>query len=517
MPTKLVICFFLALVVVGCLALLFFHRLGDRDLWSSHEARAAQDAQSILDSGDWVLPRLFDRRPELQKPPLYYWLVAAAAWLTGGRVDAWAVRLPAALAAVACVLGLYLLGRARGRPTAGLIAAAVLATAFHFTWLARVGRIDMPLTLAVGVALAGYYQGQCRLREPGTGAAWPWFLLAYLAAAAGVLLKGPIGLVLPGGVALVHLLVGRPRTAAGSGPKRSPLSFVHAFGLWWGLPLVLVLSLPWFFCANVRTGGEFFRVFFWYHNVERGFGGSGKLAVHPWWFYGPRLAVDFLPWTPALVAALWSFGRTQSYRRDPEARFGLVWLGTMVALLSAMKFKRADYLLPAYPGAALFVGCVAERWLGHVRASAPTRLRRWSLAAGALTVALVVGGWGVYLEHFLPAQEAGRGYRRFAQEIRRRVPAPGLVLLFRTKPHALTFHLGRPVDTLLEWENLDWWAGRPDSTYVIMPPHQAREWPQYLKSGRLEEVCRSTEVDPQRRERPLILLRTRPRAVPRAR
>ena len=49
------------LVIFGvALYLLFFHRLGDRDLWSSHEGRAAQDAQTILDDGDWGLPRLFE-------------------------------------------------------------------------------------------------------------------------------------------------------------------------------------------------------------------------------------------------------------------------------------------------------------------------------------------------------------------------------------------------------------------------------------------------------------------------
>ena len=42
----------------------------------AHEARAAQDAQTILDDDDWGLPRLFDGRLELQKPPLYYWVVA---------------------------------------------------------------------------------------------------------------------------------------------------------------------------------------------------------------------------------------------------------------------------------------------------------------------------------------------------------------------------------------------------------------------------------------------------------
>ena len=82
-----------ATLVVGVLAvyLLFFHQLAERDLWSSHEARAGMDAQMILDEDVWDVPRLYDGRLELQKPPLYYWLVASIVELRGGSVDAWAV------------------------------------------------------------------------------------------------------------------------------------------------------------------------------------------------------------------------------------------------------------------------------------------------------------------------------------------------------------------------------------------------------------------------------------------
>ena len=79
--------FIVLLGVLGVLAviyLLFFHRLADRDLWSSHEARAGMDATTMLDDGAWGLPQLFSGEPELQKPPLYYWLVAVIAMLRGG-------------------------------------------------------------------------------------------------------------------------------------------------------------------------------------------------------------------------------------------------------------------------------------------------------------------------------------------------------------------------------------------------------------------------------------------------
>src|SRR5262245_42050581 len=102
---------------------LFFDCLGDRDLWGSHEARAAQNAHWILSGGGWGVPRLFDEQPEYQKPPLYYWLVALAAACRGGAVDAWAVRLPAALAGLLTVLAVYGYLASRGRRMAGIIAA----------------------------------------------------------------------------------------------------------------------------------------------------------------------------------------------------------------------------------------------------------------------------------------------------------------------------------------------------------------------------------------------------------
>ena len=186
----------LALAVSVLLYFLFFHRLADRDLWSSHEARAGMDAESIL-RGDWDMPHRNDGQAELQKPPLYYWLVALTARLRGGPVDAWAVRLPAALSALGCVVLLAWFGWRIGRPGAGLLAAAILATAIHFPWLARIGRIDMPLTFAVSVACVAFYSSsEFGVRSSGFKTTCT-LVVGYVAVAAAILLKGPIGAVLP--------------------------------------------------------------------------------------------------------------------------------------------------------------------------------------------------------------------------------------------------------------------------------------------------------------------------------
>ena len=506
--------------VTALSAFLFFYRLCDRDLWSSHEGRAAQDAETILEDGNWGLPRLFDRKyVDLQKPPLYYWLVAAVAFIRGRPVDAWAVRLPSALAAAGCVFLLYWFGIHRGRWRAALLAALVLATAVHFTWLARIGRIDLPLTLAVSFALICFYIGWQASKSSILGLtrgadatplaqiylrpkrAWPWFLAAYLSVALAVLLKGPIGLVLPVAVAAIWLLT------EGELPLpwriHSWLNLAHRLGLWWGLPLIFVIAGPWFFWAAFQTDGALEQSL-WYHNVVRAVGGTEKMRARPLLFYIPRLAMDFLPWSVLLPLAIWYVFRQQGWRKDPEARFGLVWLISMTAMLSCVGFKRADYLLPAYPGAALFLGCVGERWLQAVRY--PVRL----VGAFGVVVAGCLVGWWAYLVWVLPRDEPEREDRTFAAVIRHYAPAPDPVIFFRVEAHTLAFHTGRPVDTLLEWENLDFWASQPRAFYVVMDPDYAREWPDYLRRGTLELVTSNVELAGGKHEHPLLLYRTRP-------
>src|SRR5262249_51700986 len=212
-----------------------------------------------------------------------------------------------AAAGLLAVLLLYMFGRRRGRPVAGFVAAVVLATGQHYTWLSRVGRIDMPLSLAIALTLFAYYQGWAR-RQESTWTSRIWLLAAYLCVAGAVLLKGPIGIVLPAVVIGVHLLLegeiwpARSASEGSSGPcwrlGLANLRIFHQLGLWWGLPLVLVLTAPLYLWVNSQTGGDFGQVFFWHHNYERGLGDSPTLASHPWWFYALHFAWDFLPWSP---------------------------------------------------------------------------------------------------------------------------------------------------------------------------------------------------------------------------
>lgn len=362
-----------------------FH-VGERGMWSSHEGRAAQNAQTILNDGCWLVPRLYTGEPELQKPPLYYWIVAVTAWLEDGRVEAINVRLPAALSAVLGALLVYSLGRSMWGRETGLWAAIILLTTTRFAWLGRVGRIDQPLCLVAVASLAivwKWFQDSTSERPGGRRAVHkPLGFGLYALLAVGVLLKGPVAVLLVMLPALVFLALAGipvvPRLQPGWRDGWRELRLLPGFAL------TAALAAPWFVAATIATRGEFFTSFFLYHNVERALGTTEALKAGPVWYYVPRLLTDAFPWS-LLYPAMWLWlakcrdrwlpARSRPDRPaaavDYRCLFLVVWALVQFLFLSLVSFKRADYLLPVFPAMALLTAA----WLGERTREA---LRAWS-------------------------------------------------------------------------------------------------------------------------------------------
>lgn len=493
---------FLALSPFLLVGVLIFARLGHRDLYSSHEARAAQNAQRMIDTGEWGLPVLFDGRQDLQKPPGYYWAVAVLGWLNGGHVSEWVARLPAALAGWLCTLIVYAFLRQEGRPTAAIVAMLTLATANHFMGISRTARIDVPLTCAVTVSLLAFYRGcRCRNDEQTGNHSYPlaWHLLAAIAAAVAVLLKGPVGPALIGPAAILWLLIERFMQSPDERPRVPTAS-------WLLIPVVVAaIALPWFIWANEATNGEFFRVFFWHHTIARFTGSSPLLASYPWWYYVPRFIVDFMPWTPFLnCLGVWLI-RTGRWRMDPGFRFGIIAFITIFSVLSSAHFKRSDYLLPAFPFAAIALGCAAESWLMSRTNSNTIRISKW-VFGGAIGVA--VACWLIMMFKVEPAEQKKEEKRRFAEMIRSYAPAPETILQFRMESHLLTYHLGRPVYTFVEWNELNEILATPGPHFLVMPPEYAYTAGGIVTSRKLIPIARLEEYTHGKPLRPLVFLRT---------
>jgi 4-amino-4-deoxy-L-arabinose transferase-like glycosyltransferase len=489
--------FFIVLALSG-LYLLYFHSLGSRELWSSHEARAAQDAQTILETGDWRLPHLFDGRPELQKPPLYYWLTALIGWFEG-HIDELSVRLPATLSALLTGLALFIFLQQRANSRAGLFAAIVLLTMIHFTWMGRVGRVDMPLTCAITWSIVSFLLGNGTREGVSRFRRFSWYFLGYLSLTAGLMLKGPIAVVLVGTVLLLTTLTSNRFIVV----EKSRVNIRSLLvSLTWGLPLVALLILPWCWWVNEATQGRFVSEFLIKHNFHRGFGGDEQLDahIHSWWFYLERIWLDWAPWSLVLPFSLWWLWKNR--QSEPEACYGFLWTSSVLALLSVLQYKRADYLLPAYPGGALFIGITLERWLSLCS----LKTRQFAVKIGVGLLACLALGWLGYVEWILPKIEPLRALAPFAKTVRTYYPNPCQVILFRVDSHHLNWQLGRTTERIWEWENLSWWALRPTPIYVIMPQRYADECAEQLQAGHLTPLATTSDGLAVRHELPLVLL-----------
>jgi hypothetical protein len=222
--------------------------------------------------------------------------------------------------------------------------------------------------------------------------------------------------------------------------------------------------------------------------------------------------IDLFPWSVIFPLAIWQWLRREKSeprlletgsqhwfsngRGTDEARYALLWFGASFVVLSLMRFKRADYLVPAYPGAAWALGLWLERRC-HV---AKPAVARWGLAILGAGLIVYAAGWQLFEKW-----EAGnQSVQRIAESIRQRTD--GMVIFFRAEDHALAFHVGRPLDTILEWENLDWWVCQPTPVYFVMPPACAQSLTDHLQEGRLEVI----EPYNLGSRRPLVLLRNTP-------
>jgi 4-amino-4-deoxy-L-arabinose transferase-like glycosyltransferase len=338
----------LALVLIGA-------GLGLRDPWPADEPRFALIAQDMLRSGDWLIPRVGGDL-YADKPPLYFWLMAAAMGGTGSlRVG---FLLPSLLAGLGTVLLVYdLLRRARGREVA-LAGAFVLLLTVQFTELAREAKIDGVLCFFTTLSLYGL------LRHLLLGPAPGWFLAGWAAAGLGVITKG-VGF-LPLLALLPFALLAR---------RDWPAAVPRIGGLWLpGVAAMLVAIGLWFVPMMLATaaGGDLlaYRNEILFKQTVTRYADAWHHNEPPWYYLTNVIPVMWLPLV-ALVPWLWPRWRVALRERDTFVAVLLAWVVIVVAFFSASSGKRGLYVLPAVPALAM----AAAPWLPELlRARGPRRL-----------------------------------------------------------------------------------------------------------------------------------------------
>jgi 4-amino-4-deoxy-L-arabinose transferase-like glycosyltransferase len=315
-------------------------------LFEPDEGRYGEIPREMLATGDWITPRL-NGVLYFEKPPLYYWAVAASMAVLGPTELA--VRLPGKLSAVGMVLLAAAFARRRYGARTGLLAGLVLASSLLVVALARIAIIDPMVSLALSGAAFAFAAFAERDAAGDAKRARRALYGFHVAAAAAVLLKGLIGVVLPGG-AIVFWAVwtGRWRTLARVFSPGPILVF-------------LLLAVPWHVAMALRHP-DFLQFYFVHEHFQR-FATTEHHREGPVVYFVPVLLAGFLPWTaflgrwketwPGLTRAAWKERATE----------GFLWMfsGLVFVFFSVSRSKLIPYVLPIWPALAVLLALGIER------------------------------------------------------------------------------------------------------------------------------------------------------------
>ncbi|MEB2344273.1 MAG: glycosyltransferase family 39 protein [Deltaproteobacteria bacterium] len=371
----------LGALLLAAAALLYGARLGATGFWAPDEPRYGHVAEEIRagrhGAAGLVLLHV-NGEPYTQKPPLYFWL-AAAAGAPRGRVSEVAARLPSALAGVALVGVVLLFGRRLLDARSALLGAALLLTGFELADNARRVQLDVLLTLCETLALAAFWRLDRGRGRPAASQAW-----LHGALGLAVLTKGPVGFLVPVLVMAAFLAwEGRLRALRRVFP-------------WWGPLLSIAPALAWIAGAVALAPPGFFGEAVLDNLFGRFFAGTSH--ERPFYYYLYQFPLNFLPWF-LLAPAVWSAARREVFApgADPGARrswrFLLAWVAITLVFFSLSSGKRGIYALTCHPAAALLVADAVWR-RACARGGVPplvhaaTALLATGLAAGGIGVAL---------------------------------------------------------------------------------------------------------------------------------
>lgn len=344
-------------------------------LWDRDEGRYADVAQRMLDSGDFITPRM-NGFVFLDKPPLVYWVTAGSLALWGHNETG--ARFGQFLFAAGTLFFVHRIGRLLFDERRAMLAVLVLASATGFFVSSHILTLDLGLTFFLTLTLLAFLKGW---REAPRGARW--YLLMFAAAALGVLSKGLVGVLLPAMTIACFL------TLRGRWDSCLKVPWLG------GVLLSLAIAAPWFVLVSIRHP-EFPAYFFLHEHLAR-FASGVHHRSGQWYYYLAVLSLGMLPWSLILPARLARTHRPLrgvfSLPRSEASAFIFSWIVPGLLFFTVARSKLPLYILPVFPGVALATAAALDH---DPREEAPAGKYLWR--PGIFLIVLAIGTaaiWGI--------------------------------------------------------------------------------------------------------------------------
>lgn len=317
----------------------------DRD-----ESRFAQATAQMLETDDMVVIK-FQDQPRFKKPVGIHWLQAASVTAFSAAEDrgVWAYRIPsllgAMLAAAACAWGAAaLLG-----PKTGLLAGGILGATILLSTEAFIAKTDAALcgftTLAMAAVMQIYAAHMNGEKVPR------WTKLAFwIGLAMGVLIKGPVGLM------VVMLSI----AALWIWDRKAP--WLKDLGWGWGLTLLAAIVLPWAMMITVATDGAFWSTAVAGDLAPKLAGGQESHGA----MFGSYALAAFLLVFPATLLLPSGLVQGWTHRKEAGIRFAVCWLVPTWLVFEILPTKLVHYTLPAFPALAMLMAASLRVPLGKI-------------------------------------------------------------------------------------------------------------------------------------------------------
>ena len=359
----------LVLLPVGLFA--FCHNL-NLSLLEGSEGLYSQISREMIQR-DQFLNLTFQGEHYTNKPPFFFWLLAASTTLFGENEVA--LRLPGALFSLGTMGLTYALGKILFSSRVAFWGTLVVATTHVFLWYGRRVLFDSALTFFMSLALLGWVQGYLLAASP------LWFVVSFLGMGFGTITKSLHAFALPAVLMVAHSTI-----------QKDFRAFRETW--FWG-GFVLFVLLVGGYSSMVSEG--FQGHFSWKAGLLRAFDVSSLSIMtggKPIYWYLYMMWFDFFPWCTLILPSVALWFSQRPLIRHPHALFVFLWVLGYFLMLSLSQLKREPYLMPLVPGLGLMIGYYYDSVFSSSETnSRGTLLERacFVLLALALPLALLFG------------------------------------------------------------------------------------------------------------------------------